>query len=616
MQSTTNTNGNNQGMPTTLGSVSFTGSSSFSGNSAADDAGTATNNDDVYGTQIPVANNPPTANNDTTTANENTPVTISVLANDTDPDTGDVLTITQVNGIGVTGGTPITLASGALLTLNANNTFDYNPNGQFESLGTGQTAGDSFNYTISDGSLTSTATVNLTINGVNDAPVAVNDSQTTNEDTPVSGNVLANDSDIDTNDILTVSAVNGVASSVGNSITLASGALLTLNANGTFSYNPNNKFESLNNGQTATDSFSYTVADGKGGTSTATAAITINGVTDVPVTSTIVAENLTDITGYRVENVSVAEGGKVLSLVNGPSNTEVGTVSFTFNGPSGLYDVIIGTFDENDGQSTFNLTRQGNLLGSIVLNQDLNDSVPSTTTKVERLLGADLTISTGDTFTITGFEDQTEPARLDFIRFIPVNSITPTPGSNGADNLIGSTGNDTLNGGNGNDNIYGGAGNDTIAGGTGNDTLYGGTGNDSIDGGTGDDLLYGDGFLNGGIGNDSLLGGNGNDTLYGGTGSDTLKGDNGNDVLYGGVGSDILTGGNGNDIFAFAAGEGTDTITDFAKGSDLIGLYGGLSFGQLSFSGNNIKVTSTNEILATLTGINTTTLTAANFVTL
>ncbi|MEG4959487.1 MULTISPECIES: Ig-like domain-containing protein [unclassified Microcoleus] len=168
-------------------------------------------------------------------------------------------------------------------------------------------------------------------------------------------------------------------------------------------------------------------------------------------------------------------------------------------------------------------------------------------------------------------------------------------GTNFADNLIGTIANDIIDGGNGNDTIYGGAG---------NDSLYGNNGND---------ILYGDGLMDGGAGNDTLTGGNGDDTLKGGGGTDYLSGGNGKDLLYGGLGSDFLTGGNGNDIFAFAAGEGTDTITDFSDGNDLIGLSGGLTFGQLSFSGSNIIITSTNEILATLTGINTTTLTAADF---
>ncbi|WP_373528072.1 hypothetical protein [Nostoc sp.] len=63
----------------------------------------------------------------------------------------------------------------------------------------------------------------------------------------------------------------------------------------------------------------------------------------------------------------------------------------------------------------------------------------------------------------------------------------------------------------------------------------------------------------------------------------------------------------------FNATQGTDTITDFYKGTDLIGLSGGLSFSQLSFAGHKIIVTATDEVLATLSGINTTTLTAANF---
>nr|WP_242054844.1 Ig-like domain-containing protein [Nostoc flagelliforme] len=130
---------------------------------------------------------------------------------------------------------------------------------------------------------------------------------------------------------------------------------------------------------------------------------------------------------------------------------------------------------------------------------------------------------------------------------------------------------------------------------------------DRVLGGNGNDVLHGT------LGNDYLNGGNGKDNPYGGNGKDTLNGGNGNDLLCGGLGSDILTGGNGKDKFIFADGEGIDIITDFCKGNDLIGLSGGLTFNQLSFTGNNIIVAATDEILATLTSISTTTLTAANF---
>ena len=67
--------------------------------------------------------------------------------------------------------------------------------------------------------------------------------------------------------------------------------------------------------------------------------------------------------------------------------------------------------------------------------------------------------------------------------------------------------------------------------------------------------------------------------------------------------------------FVLAAGEGTDTITDFTTSTDLIGLADGLGLGDLTFSGNDIILTSTSEILATLTGVDTTTLIEDNFVT-
>jgi hypothetical protein len=120
-------------------------------------------------------------------------------------------------------------------------------------------------------------------------------------------------------------------------------------------------------------------------------------------------------------------------------------------------------------------------------------------------------------------------------------------------------------------------------------------------------------ILTGTAGNDSLKGLRGNDILIGNAGNDTLIGGNGKDTLTGGPGTDTLTGGNGQDIFVFASGEGIDTITDFNLERDKIGLTEGLTFGNLSFSGNEILMGS--DVLAVLTGVNTNTLTASNFVT-
>ncbi|MEO8245016.1 MAG: sialate O-acetylesterase [bacterium] len=112
-------------------------------------------------------------------------------------------------------------------------------------------------------------------------------------------------------------------------------------------------------------------------------------------------------------------------------------------------------------------------------------------------------------------------------------------------------GNDWVNGRSGADMIVLGAGADLGHGGSGNDSLYGGDGHDLIFGSYGDDLL------NGGAQADRLYGGAGADRLTGGTGNDTLS------------------GGDGADVFVFAPSSGTDHITDFQAGLDLIDLQGG-----------------------------------------
>ncbi|MFW9264514.1 Ig-like domain-containing protein, partial [Nostoc sp. CALU 546] len=120
----------------------------------------------VFGFASPTpTNKPPVAVNDTATTDEDTAVNIDVLANDSNS-----LGVTAINGRTVVVGTAITLSSGALVTLNTNGSLTYNPNAQFESLAVGESGSDSFMYTTNNGSLSNTASVNLTINGVNVAP--------------------------------------------------------------------------------------------------------------------------------------------------------------------------------------------------------------------------------------------------------------------------------------------------------------------------------------------------------------------------------------------------------------------------------------------------------------
>lgn len=125
------------------------------------------------------------------------------------------------------------------------------------------------------------------VGGGNTAPVANADEFPGSEDAPVGGNVLANDSDDEDGTPPSVSAVNGSSGNVGATITLASGALLTVNQDGTFNYDPNGKFEHLAVGELAEDGFSYVAQDsqGLGSGSPAEVKIVIAGANDAPVAS-------------------------------------------------------------------------------------------------------------------------------------------------------------------------------------------------------------------------------------------------------------------------------------------------------------------------------------------
>ncbi|MEG5018373.1 Ig-like domain-containing protein [Microcoleus sp. B4-C2] len=202
-------------------------------------------------------------------------------------------------------------------------------------------------------------------------------------------------------------------------------------------------------------------------------------------------------------------------------------------------------------------------------------------------------------------------------------------GESGNDLIFGGKGNDFLHGREGIDIIYGNKDDDFIDGGKDNDTLYGGKGNDILLGSQGDDNLFGqlgsdticggegNDLINGNEGADILGGCAGNDTLFGGADNDTLTGGKGNDLLDGGMGNDSLIGGSGNDIFALKAGEGFDIIADFTLGQDLIGLSGGLSFGQLEITQNTqgtiIKNLLTGEQLGVMVGVSADAITSANF---
>ncbi len=197
-----------------------------------------------------------------------------------------MLSVSAVEGAAANVGAAVTLASGAIVTMNADGSYSYDTNGAFNGLAAGESTTDTFTYTADDGNGgTDTATVTVTINGANDGPTAGDDAGSVAEDGTLvvaADGVLSNDSDPDATDVLNVSAVEGAAANVGAAVTLASGAIVTMNADGSYSYDTNGAFNGLAVGESTTDTFTYTADDGNGGTDTATVTVTINGANDGP----------------------------------------------------------------------------------------------------------------------------------------------------------------------------------------------------------------------------------------------------------------------------------------------------------------------------------------------
>ncbi len=197
-------------------------------------------------------NDPPVAVNDSYSIGEDTALNVpasGVLNNDSDID-GDPLRAFLMTG-------PLH----GVLSLNTNGSFNYVPASNYN-------GSDSFTYRAFDGSANSSvATVNITIGGLNDPPVAVNDNYSTVEDTTlnvVASGILTNDADIDGNSLTAI-----LVSSVTH-------GTVSLSANGGFSYTPTANY----NGP---DSFTYVANDGITNSAIATVTINVISVNDPPV---------------------------------------------------------------------------------------------------------------------------------------------------------------------------------------------------------------------------------------------------------------------------------------------------------------------------------------------
>ena len=241
-----------------------------------------------------VVNHPPLATADTASVAEDGFVDVAVLANDSDPDAGQTLSVSAV-------GSP----SHGTASLQPNGSVRYTPAANYNGA-------DSFTYTVSDGNGgTAQGTVSITVTPVNDAPVANPDSASVAEGSSVDVPVLANDTDVD-GDSLSLAGVGAAAHGTASA-----------NLDGTVHYVPSGSY-------TGPDSFTYTVSDGTT-TAQGSVSISVTAINHPPVAN--------------ADSATVAEDGSVdVDVLANDTDVDGNTLSLTGVGAAshGATSVVAG----------------------------------------------------------------------------------------------------------------------------------------------------------------------------------------------------------------------------------------------------------------------------------
>ncbi|MCR0983717.1 Ig-like domain-containing protein [Roseomonas populi] len=410
--------------------------------------------------------------------------------------------------------------------------------------------------------------------------------------------VIANDTDADAGDARAIVSVD----TTGTLGTVAFDA-----ATQSLSYAASNPaFAALGAGATATDSFGYTVADGRGSSSGATVSVTVTGVNDTPVVAAPLHAPATEdgaaVSLLALEGATDIDAGDILSVVLGEDPLPAGV---TFDATTGLLSLdpsaaafqglragetalVTVAYGVTDGIEMVGTSATWEVTGVNDRPVAADDAVGVTEDATSAnlwaaLLGNDTDPDAGDTKSIVSVDTAglkgsvafdattkmlTYSADADEFDLLAPGAKVQESFSYTVADSAGATSTArvtvTVMGGANNAPVNGSIWSDTITGNAGEDIIRGGLGNDTLSGLDGADNLWG------GIGDDRLLGGKGIDTLYGELGNDVLDGGDGDDILNGGAGSDRLSGGQGADLFVVEGGllAGVDTITDFQVGVD------------------------------------------------
>lgn len=537
---------------------------------------------DTFDITVVNRNDTPLARDDVFAAQENSgPVTLFstlLLANDADDDAGDTLSIVAVTRS--VAGAEVRLVDGDVV---------YDSNLLFQSLGEDQAATDTFTYAVSDAAgATSTASVTVSILGVNNIPLAQDDALAVSEDdsAAMSGNVLANDTDVDAGTKLVVADPGSRAGTLGT---------LILRADGSYIYALDNSsvaFRSLSEGQEALDVFSYDASDGLA-SDDGLLSVTVAGRNDTPVVVRQIAplsaiEGSTFAFTLGMDIFTDVDSGDRLTLRAQTSGGSALPAWLAFDASTSVLHGAPGLADGGDYTMTLSATDRSGASAKVDFALSVRDSLAQGDAVIGTP-GADILNGTSANEVFdgrAGTDRVSAGAGDDLLKFfaddqwkapwVLRNQGSPAALATGATQPLAGKGRSL-------DLFDGGAGFDTLAATNDDDAVL----LDDASTGSGDDgpRLVGIERIEAGGGRDvvdltSQRFQYGDVIVDGGPGNDVLRTSAGNDLLSGGRGDDDLAGGDGNDVYFYAPSDGQDTVRDtsgddalvFAQGIDPRGI--------------------------------------------
>lgn len=302
----------------------------------------------------------------------------NVLANDA----GTSLTSTTFGG-GDISAFDATSVQGATITNNNDGTFGYDPTGSaiLQALDTGSDIVDTFTYTVTDFQGNNTVgTVTITVDGVNDAPVVRNESLETTDRTSVTANLIGNETDVDLPaDSLTLTALDGNVVAGLTTFVTAKGATVTVNTDGTFTYDPSTSttLAALADGASDTETLVYTVSDGETSVTTPSVTVTTFGTPGASNDSGTVDANAS---GPGTDPPLVIDALSNDSVISGAAGTATG---------GALIELLASTTGNNNSTWNTSGTASGDTgAGSInvtgaTLNTSPSDAPPGVTAYYE-----------------------------------------------------------------------------------------------------------------------------------------------------------------------------------------------------------------------------------------